>query len=168
MYTKDCFLSNQTITVCNWTQDKNERVLNQHIVIDIPAMDSTEKSETRQVHCFTGNTLTTRHVDDCKMTNALVIHVFLWRRGGSIFKYSCTLGLNNETFLTDLVELIHYTFTCMLNDAFHVIPTFSLGIKKHLCKKFTQIACILLFIKLFEEKTQVAKHTCYHLFFSKV
>lgn len=93
--------------------------------------------------CLTGNTLTTRQVTDCKITNAFVIHVFVWRGGGSIFKNSCTLEMNNEPFLTDIVELILNTFTCMLYDALQVIPN---GIKEHLCNNFSQMACILLFV----------------------
>lgn len=49
--------------------------------------------------------------------------------------------------MTNLDELIHYTFICILYDVLHVISTFSSRIKKHLCNNFTQIVSILLLCK---------------------
>lgn len=53
--------------------------------------------------------------------------------------------------MTNLDELIHYTFICILYDVLHVISTFSSRIKKHLCNNFTQIVSILLFVQVWAE-----------------
>lgn len=60
--------------------------------------------------------------------------------------------------MTNLDELIHYTFICILYDVLHVISTFSSRIKKHLCNNFTQIVSILLFVQVWAE--------IFNLFFS--
>lgn len=76
--------------------------------------------------------------------------------GGSIFKYSCTLELNNEVFLTDLAELIHYTFICKLYDTLFVISTFSRGVLRNTCLTcLRKIACILLFVILKKKNPQL-------------